>query len=478
MSWKHKGLALLLVSLCAGSQTAASAPDKGALARSTADRIDAIFADAIGAKKLPGASVAIAFDDGRIFSRQYGLQDLNSNQPVVRTTRFRIGSISKFVTALAIMKLVEERRLALDTDIASLFRDDPILSKLPKTVTVKRLLNHTSGLPDFTRTELEEKVARGISTDADLIAVLNRPLVYEPGTQWAYADAPFRILSRLIERTTRSTYDHYISKRLAPALGLQSLQMCRKGLRGLASGYLSKAGQLISEPAYSIGGLLGEGGLCATAEDLARLPGALARGTWIGAGSLSAMTTPTRLAGGARADYGLGVRLGLFGDLKTWGHTGGGLDGSWASLVHYPERGITVAVVANGTGSEADASTLQAVVAAEILKTPPLRDLTIDAALTKSIMGSYRRGNQTTCIYEKDGRLLRSRKGSSVSPHSLLHQGDGIFGRQDFPVDRIAFQREADTAISYRVYYDGLFTELWERTGEAQCARAAVESSR
>ena len=465
--------AISLSVLLAGDLIAAK-PRSAALPMRTISAIERPIKDALAARQMPGATVAVAFDDGRLFSKHYGSATLKAEAPVTSVTLFRTGSISKLVTALVIMRLAEEGRLTLDAPIASIFPSHETLSRLPPAVTVRRLLNHTSGLPDYTRAELEAKVARGVVTDADLTAVLKRPLLSEPGRVWSYADAPFRILSLAIERISGLSYERYISERLAPALGLRSIRVCAPGAADHAAGYLSRDSRLLPEPAYAIRGLLGEGGLCATAEDLARLPAAAKNGSWISAASLSAMTAPTRLEGGQLVDYGLGVQRGLLGRKSAWGHTGGGPDGSWASVAHYPKKGVTIAVLANGTGGNADAATLQGMVAAAVLGVSPPDNRTPDPALARVVIGAYQRGDQTTCVVPLKGKLVRTKLGSTSAPTPLLYQGSTVFARSDYPLDRFTFQIEEGKSIGYRVYYDGLFAAYWRRSSDRACAEAGV----
>ena len=430
--------------------------------------IDRIVAEAIEARAIPGASVAIAFDDGRLFSRHLGSASLEGPVSVRSASRFRIGSISKLVTALAILKLVEEGRLDLDASIAALLSDQRETARLPASVTVRHLLNHTSGLPDFTRPELDAMVARGVATDHDYLLVLQRTARSEPGSEWAYADLPFRTLSHLVERVSGLPYGRYVAEMLAPALGVPSLALCEPGTRDHVTGYLSRNREFEPEPAYRIRGLLGEGGLCTTGDDLAILVREVAAGRWIGPDSLAAMTSPTRLRGGQVIDYGLGLRGGWLGRMRAWGHTGGGLDGSWASVAYYPERGMSVAVVANGTGSGVDAATLQVTVAAAVLGHRS-SERPLPWSLAQAVTGSYRRGAATTCVIRTEHGLGRVRPGSTTPPTALLYQGAAHFARSDFPLDRIVFQVEGGRSLGYSVYYDGFFAEYWTRASETHC---------
>ena len=458
-----------VILLATGGATAAATEPVDSTAR-----IDALVAEAIASRAMPGASVAIVDEDGGIVSRHYGSASLDGGSEVTGATRFRIGSISKLITALAIMKLAEDGRLRLDAPVAPFVRRLPGIERLPASVTVRHLLNHTSGLADFTRDELEAMVGRGVATDADLVRVLARPPASEPGRDWAYADAPFRILSHVVEHASGLTYERYVAERLAPALGLESLRACAPDAPDQARGYVSRNADLRPEPAYGIRGLLGEGGLCATAEDLARLPLALKSGKWIEAASLARMLAPTRLRSGEQIDYGFGVRLGLLGRSGVWGHTGGGLDGSWAALAHYPERGLTVAVTANGTGADQDAATLQAAIAAVLLGEAPPARMTPRPGLFRRLTGAYERRGRIACVIVLDGGLARTIRGTAAAPVSLLYQGSATFARADYPFDRILFQIEEGKAVGFRVHYDGFFAEYWRRTRRQECGTPAV----
>jgi CubicO group peptidase (beta-lactamase class C family) len=472
-AWALLGAVHLVGASSATGQSAGQAPASLTNQRNALSlELDRLVGAAVSARAMPGASVAIMFSDGRMLSRSYGSASVEHPTGVTNSTRFRIGSISKLVTSLAILRLVEERKLDLDAPVSLLLPHWPEVARLPTSVTLRRLLNHTSGLPDFTRAELDAKVARGFTTDDDVSSVLQRPIRSEPGAEWAYADLPFRILSRVVERASGRPYGDYVAQTIAPALSLASLGLCEPGAAGHASGYISRNGALQPEPAYSIRGLLGEGGLCSTADDLARLPREVIRRRWISDSSLATMTAPTRLSGGQLVNYGLGVRGGWVGPVRSWGHTGGGLDGSWAAVAYFPERRLTIAVVANGTGSESDAVTLFGAIAAAVLANPALEDQPVDAGLAASISGAYRRRDVTTCITRGPAGMTRSRLGSSSTPTSLWHQGSARFARRDYPLDRIVFQTDGQPAIGYSVYYDGFFAEYWNRTTDGACRAA------
>lgn len=430
--------------------------------------VDTIVHRAISDRSIVGAAVAIAVGDEILFSRSYGATDPATSLSVSSNTPFRLGSISKFFTALAILRLVEEGQLRLDTPVADLLADRPLARLLPRTITVQRLLNHTSGVGDRSSGELLAILARDATvTDADIEPVLMTPPLHTPGTNWAYSNTGYRVLSWIVERASRRRFNAYITEVLAPALEVSSVRSCDEPPR--PQGYVSRDGVLTPDPSYSIRGLLGEGGLCAAAADLALVPSALLRGRWISHPRLQEMVQPTRLPNGVLVDYGMGVRRGLIGSHTFWGHSGSGLAGGWAALAYYPQDRVTVVVLANGSGGTDDAVTLQAKIAAAYFRVPPLTAAPISPEMEGTVRGTFSDGNTTVCFAAGPNGVTRRTSASQQPPRQLLYQGDGLFAREDYPMDRMAFQIDGGRAVAHRVYYDGFFAELLVPVAQVGC---------
>lgn len=447
--------ALFFVAACAhGSETPPSSfiPDK---------QIDALLESAIAKRSITGAGVAISKGDTVVFSHGYGATRAVAGEPVTVETRFRVGSISKFFTALGLMRLADEGRLDLRSPIADLLPDVPEAALLPPEVTIERVLNHTAGLDDVPPEDLMARIARGESIDdAAQYSAVARPLLHASGAGWRYSNVGYRLLSRILERASGRDFDTYMRDELGAALGVRGLRLCDAPDGRQTERYIANEGALEPDPSYGVKGLLGEGGLCASAADLVVVPSQLKAGRWINHDLLDMMVRPTTLSNGVIVDYGLGVRRGVIGDQQSWGHSGSGLAGGWAALSHYPGADLTVAVVANGGGAE-DAVTLQAKIAAALFGGAPLRDEPLDVATRDAVSGVYASGEDLACYESNDGGIQRRLYNSTRPPRPLVYQGNGVFGREDYPLDRLTFQVAGERAISNRVYYDGFFAELW-----------------
>lgn len=419
---------------------------------------------------MPGAALAVAVDGKLVASTAYGVLDVQSKAPVTRATLFRLGSISKFVTAAAVMRLVQTRQIRLSDQVSSILGNRLDLSPSLRGVTVKQLLNHTSGLSDITSREIGELIARDapISDDA-VAAALRRPMVSPRGQTWAYNNVGYRLLSWVVEDVTHRRFNDYVVGELAPALELPSLQPCDLARSQKALGYISSEGNLIPDPSYAVRGLLGEGGLCANAGDLALLPSRLLAGKFINADTIAAMTRPTILPDGALADYGLGVRRGIIGTEPFWGHSGSGMAGGWAAVAHYHRRRMTIAVLGNGSGGSTDAIGLQAKIAAILLDQQGLRNDEVEPWVRQALPLAFEADGSRICFDRVPNGLTRRVAGSTAPPRALLNQGGGVFARTDYPLDRYVIQLSGNRPLAHRAYYDGFFAEFLRPAQPKSC---------
>jgi CubicO group peptidase (beta-lactamase class C family) len=293
----------------------------------------------VGALANAGAfrgSVFVAVNGRVLVSRGYGLANNDTGAPNTPQTRFRLASVSKPITALAALQLVAEERLRLDESVC------PYLPNCPPawaTVTVRNLLNHTAGLPNYTDfasfAQIETFPA---SPDQVVDQFRNLPLNFAPGSAVAYSNSNYVVLGKLIEQVSGLSYAEYLRTRIFLPLGMNDSGYdtgdfsALNGTRGYAGG----------APALALdtSNLYAAGALYASTEDLYRLALALDAGLLLPPDLTAQMYTP----GAANFGYGWKVEP-RFGRRAIY-HPGY-MSGAATFFVRYPDDGLTVIVLSN-----------------------------------------------------------------------------------------------------------------------------------
>jgi CubicO group peptidase (beta-lactamase class C family) len=335
---------------------------------------------------------------------------------VTPETVFHIASISKTILAAVVLQLVDEGKLRLDDDVTKYVPEAPTQGR---RVTVRQLLNHTSGIYNFTslpdaanneRLELTHEQVLGLIKD--------RPFDFEPGTRWRYDNSAFYLAGMVVERVTKQEYGAYVREHVFKPLGMSSASLCdaRMVVPHLASGYEVDGGALVNAAFVSWKLAFAAGAVCATATDLAKWQAALDSGRVLTPSSLALMRAATTLADGTKIDYGLGTRLGSLDGHRVLGHTGGG-GGFRPLLESFPDDNLTIVILMN-MGDAASPSPVA--VAPEIaraalgLKKNALLDLPVPGAELAALSGKYDSDDGPVEIFARDGKLHYRIPGSQI----------------------------------------------------------------
>ena len=309
---------LILAALFHLVPTVASA---GSLDAATGRRIDADVLAILARTHAPGASIAV-IDDGRVVYRKaYGLRDRERGLAAKVDTPYEIGSITKQFTAAAILQLQEAGKLHIDDMLSSVLPDAPHASE----VTLRQLLSHTSGLPEYLDGPDVETEATKPATFAQLIArVAGKPLVFTPGSRMTYNNTGYLLLGRVIEVVSGRSYNDYVRTHLLDRAGMRNTYTVadESRLADMAVGYArTHEGVERALPIHDTwGGAAGH--LVSTLDDLEKWNSALANGRIVKPASYAQMTTATAISQGT-SDYGLGLFVDSLRDQPRIGHTGG-----------------------------------------------------------------------------------------------------------------------------------------------------------
>lgn len=360
---------LLAAVLAIGAVGCAAVPRSSRTARQTTgaratDRVEAV-ADSVARAQIaagiaPGVSLAVAQDGEVVFARGYGLADVEQAVAARPETAYEIRSVTKQFTAALVMRLVEAGTLSLDAPITTHLPDFPTRGR---KVTVRHLLSHTSGLPDYAfRHESTPQWHRlDLLYEEMLDLWAGRPFESEPGDQHSYNNFGYYLLGEIVGRVTGLPWTVTLERDVLRPLGLDHTGACdaRQIVPGRARGYERYEGQFVNAPYVSLGVFGGAGALCSTVGDLARWSHLLHSGRVVSPASLAQMTAPTRLAGGDTVPYGFGLELDRIHGRRAVLH-GGTRPGFGSYLVHYPDDGLTVVVLMNSGASRAVAPAMEA----------------------------------------------------------------------------------------------------------------------
>jgi D-alanyl-D-alanine carboxypeptidase len=450
----------LAPSLAAGSATAPPL-DR---ARITAS-VDSLIAEERRNVRIPGMTVLIAQGSQPVVAKAYGIADLDHDVPAGPETVYAIASITKQFTAAAIVKLASEGKLGLDDDISSIVPDLPMVRG---PVTIRQLLQHTSGIPgvgpfpgrnanrlDYTREEWLAAV-REVYKD--------RAPLWPSGEGWSYTDANYIVLGLAIEKITGRTLWDYFHERFFTPLGMTSTARCDPGIvvKRRARGYVlnEKAPTgVVPAPFVSPTLALGNSGLCASAPDLLKWQRALVEGKVEGV-QYAQLAQPGTLNDRRVLEYGLGLMVWPLGRERVVFHTGG-TTGYTSYLAYLPGNDVTVIVLAN---ANSDVLRIGADLARVARGLPSPRNLTAAREELARYAGTYASGSITALVQENDGRLEARVTGSQTVrfafPVRLLKQGDAEFVLGWEPESRVTFRVSGDRATALVLRYGDRTVEL------------------
>ncbi|WP_125776872.1 serine hydrolase domain-containing protein [Antribacter gilvus] len=244
--------------------TVATAPDDGPAAV-TPDRVDAVLADALRRAGLPGAAVVITHHDRILYSAGYG-HDSTGAAMTARTPQL-VASMSKAFTATAVMRLVEAGEVDLDAPVVTYLPAFRPADPRGDRITVRQLLNQTSGLADGGFREMSLPQPR--TTAEELDRLRGARLTADPGTRWQYHNPNYHLLAALVEAVDGRSFEDYLAEEVLTPLGMdESRAVRRTGLGlGVADGYVTMYGHPVRH-AYPEHYVAGGGGLVSTADDL------------------------------------------------------------------------------------------------------------------------------------------------------------------------------------------------------------------
>ncbi|MDQ3908391.1 MAG: beta-lactamase family protein, partial [Acidobacteriota bacterium] len=337
-------LFLLLLVLLASPRATAQQPS--ALPAEKIKQIEQLITSEMARQSIAGLSVAVVTDNQLRWSNGYGFADLENFVPAKAATVYRLGSISKPVTAAAVMQLAEQGKLDLDAPVQKYC---PAFPQKQWPVTARQILGHLSGIRHYKNDEEFNSTRYYPTINEGLALFKDDPLLFEPGTKYFYSTFGYSVLGCAVEGASGERFTDYVAAHVIKPAGMDHMRVdsIPDLIPNRAQGYRrSQDGTLHNSPladnSYKIPG----GGFVSTAADLAKFYVAMQTGKLLKRETVEQMWTRQHLRDGKETDYGLGWNVATINGLRYVGHSGAQQRVS-TTLQSVPERGVAVAVMVN-----------------------------------------------------------------------------------------------------------------------------------
>jgi len=314
--------------------------------------VDSLFS-AYSGSTVPGASVVVIADGRVVLRRAYGMADLERRVAATPETDYRLASVSKQFTAMAVMLLATGGKLRYDQPVRDFL---PELPAAAQPVTIRHLLNHTSGLVDYEDLVPESRTAQ--LDDRDVLGLLaGKDSVYFPaGSQYRYSNSGYVLLGLIVARASGLSFPEFVRTRIFQPLGMSATVAHVEGSDTVprrAYGYSPRGGTFVQTDQSVTSATLGDGGIYSNVDDMQRWDQALSAGSTalVDAATLDLAATPPQLPAGATTEYGFGWFIDIYRGEKRWRHTGE-TSGFRNAIQRYPRRRLTVIVLTNRSSGE------------------------------------------------------------------------------------------------------------------------------
>ncbi len=309
---------------------------------------DSLFQSSLDSTFIAGGAILVHQKGKTLLKKAYGQASLELEVPMPENAIFEIGSVTKQFTAVAILKLVEDGKLALEDDFTQYLDYDTKGRK----ITIDQLLNHTSGIASYT--EIEEfgsLVPQELPRDSLLRILETKDFLFEPGEALIYNNSAYFFLGLIIEKITGKPYEEYLKDVIFEPLGMTNTYYCStsKVVKNKAYGYDYSPNGLNQKQYLSHNWPYAAGSLCSTTEDLLIWMTALHDGKILSKEQYQELTTPKGLNDGTPVRYAMGLsHFNNYGNEEI-GH-GGGIPGFLTQTNYFPEKDLYIICITNTAG--------------------------------------------------------------------------------------------------------------------------------
>ena len=448
--------------------------------------LDAVARRAITDERVAGASVLVMRRGEVLLRAGYGFADLGLDAPAKDDTVYHVVGPMLPFTGIAVMQLVERGKLGLDDELSKFVPEFPMQGH---RVTIRQLLNHTSGIVDYhyLGDAIEATSRQPKALDEVMALYAGKKWVNEPGKKWDWSISGFQLLVTIVERVSGESFATYVQKNIFEPAGVKQTSYCDDLtlVHGLSHAYRHFEHGFVpafeNDMAYNA-----DLRLCSTVADIYQLWRAISEKILVQPKTWEQMTTAEGAAAhmspsDPKAQYGFAMILNHEEEHRRIGQHGS-LLGYSGSLYDFPEAGLTIVVLTNTEGQNAYAITRA--LARAVLGLPPLppaktpqevqleeKPVTAEERLalsgtfvlrlehlTEALHDSFDQYRKTYRVFDEDGRLMLQALGAG--PERLLKQADGSFAVRSAPRNRVTFLIAEGRAASMHIEPSGFGAPL------------------
>ncbi len=373
----------------------------------------------------PGATIIVSRKGEVIYKKGFGMADLELNVPVQPDMIFRIGSITKQFTAVAILQLVEQGKLSLQDEIKKFIPDYPAHDL---KITVEHLLTHTSGIKSYTSMKDFQTMMRKDMKPMEIIDVFkNEPMDFTPAVKWTYNNSGYILLGYIIEKVSGKTYEQYVKEHLFTPAGMINSGYGSENriIKNRAKGYQKSKDDYENADYLSMTLPYSAGSLISNVEDLWKWNRAVHSYKLVSKASLDKAFTDFKLSDGKSTNYGYGWFLSNVQDSKTIEHSGG-INGFLSDAIYLPAQDIFVAILSNCTCNPVEDLAIK-IAALTMGKPYDRKEIVITDAVAKEYAGVYEKADGEQRIIAVTGNKLTSQRGSGNALNIRLYEKDKFF---------------------------------------------------
>ncbi len=314
------------------------------------DSIDALFLD-FSEPGNPGASLAVIQNGRVLYSKAYGLADVENNVRATPSTNYRLASVTKQFTATAILKLIDQGKLSLDSRLTDVLPGAP---QYVRDVRIRNLLNHTSGLVDYEDFVPDSQTVQVL--DGDVLRLLSKidTMYFPTGAKFRYSNSGYALLALVVEAVSGQPFAVFLRKQVFEPLGMNHTVAYQNGISTVSNrafGHSRSEKGFIRTDQSNTSAVLGDGGIYSSVEDFFKWDQDLDANHVISDSLRLQSFTPGVLNDGTRTTYGFGWYIEPYKNFASVYHTGS-TRGFRNAIFRLPDQHLTVIILTNRNEGE------------------------------------------------------------------------------------------------------------------------------